>query len=73
MDKIKHAALGERRVSSYVAAALEDYQEREQLDRIVADWRAETPVWEDVRQQVEIELYEVGLRDASGRHDEQAG
>jgi hypothetical protein len=38
----KRAAGGERKVSSYVATALEDYQERENLDDILAAWRAET-------------------------------
>lgn len=36
VEKIKHAAGGERQVSSYVARALEDYQERERLDEILA-------------------------------------
>lgn len=61
VEKVKRAAGGERQVSSYVATALEDYQERENLDEILAAWRAETPVPEDVRRQVETELDEVGL------------
>lgn len=44
VEKIKRAAGGEGRVSSYVATALEDYQERESLDEILAAWRAEAPV-----------------------------
>ncbi len=51
----------ERQVSSYVATALEDYQERENLDDILAAWRAETPVPEEVRRQVETELDQAGL------------
>jgi predicted transcriptional regulator len=70
VDKIKRAAGGERQVSAYVARALEDYQEREKLDDILADWQAETPVPEDVRRQVEAELDQAGLTSqaqASGR------
>jgi predicted transcriptional regulator len=61
VDKIKRAAGGERQVSSYVARALEDYQERENLDEILAAWRAETPVPEEVQRQVAAELDQVGL------------
>lgn len=61
LESIKRAAGGEGRVSSYVAAALEDYQERETLDEILAAWRAETPLPDDVRQQVSAELDEAGL------------
>ena len=60
-EKIKRAAGGERRVSSYVAAALEDYQERERLDDILAAWRVETPVSEEVQRQAAAELDQVGL------------
>jgi Arc/MetJ-type ribon-helix-helix transcriptional regulator len=60
VDKIKRAG-GERQVSSYVATALEDYQERENLDEILAAWRAETPVPEEVQRQVAAELDQVGL------------
>ena len=60
VEKIKRAAGGERRVSSYVATALQDYQERENLDDILAAWRAETPVPEEVRRQVEAELTRPG-------------
>ena len=42
-EKVRRAAGGERRVSSYVAAALEDYAERENLKEVVAGWNAETP------------------------------
>ena len=52
----KRAAGGERRVSSYVAAALEDYAEREILEEVLAGWNAETPVPDEIRQQVRGEL-----------------
>jgi predicted transcriptional regulator len=61
VEKIKHAAGGNRQVSAYVAMALEDYQERENPDDILAAWRAETPVPEEVQRQVEAELDQVGL------------
>jgi predicted transcriptional regulator len=60
-EQVKRAAGGERRVSSYVAAALEDYTEREDLAAVLASWNAETPVPEDVRRQVQEELDRVGL------------
>ena len=44
-----------------MATALRDYQERENLDDILAAWRAETPVPEEVRRQVEAELDQAGL------------
>ena len=61
VEKIRRAAGGERQASSYVATALRDYHERENLDDILAAWRAETPVPEDVRRQVEAELDQAGL------------
>jgi predicted transcriptional regulator len=61
VEKIKRAAGGKRQVSSYVATALEDYQERETLDDILAAWREETPVPQEVQRQVEAELDHVGL------------
>jgi predicted transcriptional regulator len=61
VEKIRRAAGGERQVSSYVAAALEDYQERENLDDILAAWRSEAPVPDEVRRQVEAELDQAGL------------
>jgi hypothetical protein len=72
-DRVKRAAGGERRVSSYVAAALEDYAEREDLDEVLASWNAETPVPEDIRRQVQGELDNVGLTGPSGRDDRLAG
>ena len=61
VEKIKHAAGGEQQVSSYVATALEDYQERENLDDILAAWRAETPVPEEAPAEAEAELDQAGL------------
>jgi predicted transcriptional regulator len=73
VEHLKQSAGGERRVSSYVAAALRDYLERETLDEILAAWEAETPVSEDVRRQVETELDEIGVTGPSGRDDRLAG
>lgn len=73
VEKIKRAAGGEGRVSSYVATALEDYQEREGLDEILDVWRAETPVPEDVRRGASAELDEVGLTGPPERDDGLAG
>jgi predicted transcriptional regulator len=66
-EQVKRAAGGERRVSSYVAAALEDYTEREDLRQVLDAWNAETPVPDDVRRQVQDELDHVGLVGRSGR------
>ena len=68
-EKVRHAAGGERQVSSYVAAALADYQEREKLDDILADWRAETPVPDEVQRQVAAELDQAGLTGQAQRGD----
>ena len=72
-EKVKRAAGGEGQVSSYVAAALADYQERESLDEILAAWRSETPVPDEVRRQVTTELDDVGLTGAPPRGDRMAG
>jgi Arc/MetJ-type ribon-helix-helix transcriptional regulator len=72
-EQVRQAAGGERRVSSYVAAALEDYVEREDLEAVLASWNAETPVPDDVRKQVQGELDQVGLTEPSGRDDRLAG
>ena len=61
VEKIKRAAGGDRQVSAYVARALEDYQERERLDEILAAWRDETPVPEEIQRRVEAELDQAGL------------
>jgi predicted transcriptional regulator len=73
VDRIKRAAGGGRQVSAYVATALEDYQEREKLDDILADWQAETPVPDEVRQQVEAELDQAGLTGQTQRGGRKAG
>jgi predicted transcriptional regulator len=73
VEKIKRAAGGKRQVRSYVATALEDYQERETLDDILAAWREETPVPEQVQRQVEAELDDVGLTGLPGGGDRPAG
>ncbi len=73
VDKIKRAAGGKRQVSSYVAMALEDYQERESLDDILAAWQAETPVPEEVRRQATAELDQVGLTGQPGNDSRLAG
>ena len=72
-EQIKRAAGGERRVSSYVAAALEDYAERENLEQVLTAWNAETPVPDDMRRQVQEELDRVGLTGRPGRDDRLAG
>jgi hypothetical protein len=55
------------------ATALEDYQERERLDDILADWRAETPVPRELRQQAEAELDQAGLTGHSRQGRRKAG
>jgi hypothetical protein len=65
-ERVKNATGGERTVSSYVAAALEDYAEREDLAALLASWNAETPIPEEVRRQVQLEMDEVGLTGAPG-------
>jgi predicted transcriptional regulator len=72
VDRIKRAAGGERQVSAYVARALEDYQEREKLDDILAAWQEETPVPDEVRQQVEAELDGAGLTGQTQQHPRKA-
>jgi Arc/MetJ-type ribon-helix-helix transcriptional regulator len=72
-EQVKRAAGGERRVSSYVADALEDYTEREDLEEVLASWNAETPVPEEVRRQVQGELDRVGLTGQPKRDDRLAG
>jgi hypothetical protein len=69
-EKVRRVAGGGRQVSAYVAWALEDYQEREGLDGILAGWQAETPVPDEVRRQAEAELDQAGLtgRCGAGRH-----
>jgi predicted transcriptional regulator len=72
VERIKLVA-GEGQVSAYVASALAEYQERETLDQILADWEAETPTTEDVRHQVEAEFDQIGLVHPSDQDDRIAG
>jgi Arc/MetJ-type ribon-helix-helix transcriptional regulator len=72
-EQVKRAAGGERRVSSYVAAALEDYAERENLEDVLASWNTETPVPDEVRRQAREELDGAGLVDRSERDNRLAG
>lgn len=73
VDAIKRAAGGEGQVSSYVATALTDYQERQGLDEILAGWTAEAPVPDDVRQKVIAELDNAGLPSRIDRDDRMTG
>jgi Arc/MetJ-type ribon-helix-helix transcriptional regulator len=73
VERIKRAAGGERRVSSYVATALEEYQERGSLDELVASWQQENPVPEDIQRQVEAELDEIGLTATRRKNGRLAG
>jgi Arc/MetJ-type ribon-helix-helix transcriptional regulator len=73
VERIKRAAGGEGQVSSYVATALADYQEREGLEELLAAWRSETPIADDVRRQVLAELDAVGLAKSTTRRSRQAG
>ncbi len=72
-ERVRNAAGGERRVSSYVAAALEDYAEREKLAQVLAAWNDETPTPDEIRRQVRDELDRAGLTDGPGRDDRLAG
>ncbi|HEY3737470.1 MAG TPA: hypothetical protein VGL26_08490 [Jatrophihabitans sp.] len=61
VDRVKQAAGGERQVSAYVARALEQYEDQESLDDILADWNRDTPVSDKAREQVEAEFRAAGL------------
>jgi Arc/MetJ-type ribon-helix-helix transcriptional regulator len=65
-EQVRRAAGGERRVSSYVAAALEDYTEREDLESVLTSWNEETPVPGDVRRHAQDELDQVGFTGQRG-------
>ncbi len=73
VDKISRAAGGSGHVSAYVAAILADSHEQERLDALLAAWRAETPVPEEVERQVRVELDEAGLADPAQRRSRIAG
>jgi Arc/MetJ-type ribon-helix-helix transcriptional regulator len=72
VERIKRVA-GEGQVSAYVAAALAEYQERETLDQILAEWEAETPTTEDVRRRVEAEFDRIGLVHPGDQDDRMTG
>jgi Arc/MetJ-type ribon-helix-helix transcriptional regulator len=72
VERIKRVA-GEGHVSSYVAAALTEYLERETLDQILSDWQAEMPTTEEMRRQAEAELDKAGLAPRAHRRDRMAG
>lgn len=72
-EQVKRAAGGERRVSSYVAAALEDYAERESLEQVLAAWNDETPIPDEVRRQVQGELDRAGVASQARQDDRLAG
>jgi hypothetical protein len=44
-----------------------DDAEREDLAALLASWNAETPIPEQVRRQVQLEMDEVGLTGAEGQ------
>jgi hypothetical protein len=72
VERIKQVA-GEGQVSSYVATAIAEYQKRETLEQILADWEAETPITEEMRRQAEAELDEAGFAPLVQRDDRMAG
>lgn len=73
VEKIKRAAGGDGQVSSYVAAALTDYQERESVDEVLASWCAETPIPSAVQRQVAAEMDDIGLAGPSERSERMMG
>jgi predicted transcriptional regulator len=72
VERLKRVA-GEGQVSSYVAAALAEYLQRETLEQILADWERETPTTDEMRRQVQEEFDQAGLVDPDARHDRMAG
>lgn len=62
-----------RNISAFVAGALREYERRESLDQILADWNCDTPVPDDVARQIDAELDAAGLVDRSGQADRRAG
>jgi metal-responsive CopG/Arc/MetJ family transcriptional regulator len=73
VERIKKAAGGEGMVSSYVATALADYQERETLAEILSAWGVATPVPAETRQQAAAELDQAGLTPRGRRNSRKAG
>jgi predicted transcriptional regulator len=73
VDRIRHAAGGGGQVSSYVANALADHEQRETLDALLESWRTETPVPDEIKRQVEAELDSAGLTAPKARRRRQAG
>jgi Arc/MetJ-type ribon-helix-helix transcriptional regulator len=69
VERIKLLA-GKEPVSSYVAKAIVEYQERETLDQILAAWRAQTPTTEDTQQQAAAELDHAGIVEPVGGHEQ---
>jgi Arc/MetJ-type ribon-helix-helix transcriptional regulator len=61
-ERVRHAAGGEGQVSSYVATALADYQERENLAEILAAWQSETPISDETARQAAAALDVVGIQ-----------
>jgi predicted transcriptional regulator len=61
-ERVRHAAGGEGQVSSYVATALADYQERESLAEILAAWQSETPISDETARQAAAALDVVGIQ-----------
>jgi hypothetical protein len=45
-----------------MTAAVDDESEHEDLAALLASWNTETPIPDEIRQQVQRELDEVGLR-----------
>jgi predicted transcriptional regulator len=72
VERIKRVA-GEGQVSSYAARAITEYQHRETLDQILADWEAETPTTEEIRRQVEAEFDRIGLVQPNDQDHRMAG
>jgi Arc/MetJ-type ribon-helix-helix transcriptional regulator len=72
VERIRRAA-GEGHVSSYVATAIAEYQQRETLDQILAAWEAETPTTEEARRQAKELLDQAGLAESVERDDRMAG
>lgn len=75
VDAVNHAvAAGRaRNVSAFVLDALREHEGQESLDRILADWNAESPVPDDVAQRIDAELDAAGLVDRSRPQSRRAG